>query len=104
MACDGYLIPGVEERLNLLAEQLEVHMDTFGLCKTSCRRIKGCISILSSEIDFAMNTVCTAGIASFLYQQAARLNIPIHDFGKLALQSKIPVRIAGHLQFLLNRT
>ncbi|NLI12276.1 HAD family hydrolase [Pelotomaculum propionicicum] len=53
MACDGYLIPGVKERLNLLAEKLEVHIltaDTFGLCKTSCRGINGCISILSSEI------------------------------------------------------
>ncbi|NLI12277.1 acyl-CoA dehydratase activase [Pelotomaculum propionicicum] len=45
--------------------------------------------------DFAMNTVCAAGTGSFLDQQAARLNIPIHDFGELALQSKIPVRIAG---------
>lgn len=52
MACDGNLIPGVEERLNLLAEQLQVHIitaDTFGICKASCRGINGCISILSSE-------------------------------------------------------
>jgi len=45
--------------------------------------------------DFAMNTVCAAGTGSFLDQQAARLNIPIDQFGELALQSKIPVRIAG---------
>ncbi|MFA4885857.1 MAG: ATPase P [Desulfotomaculaceae bacterium] len=53
MACDGTLIPGVEERLNLLAEQLVVHIltaDTFGLCKISCQGINGCIRILSSEI------------------------------------------------------
>ncbi|MDD2554138.1 MAG: ATPase P [Desulfotomaculaceae bacterium] len=52
MACNGNLIPGVEERLNLLAEQLQVHIitaDTFGICKASCRGINGCISILSSE-------------------------------------------------------
>ncbi len=45
--------------------------------------------------DFAMNTVCAAGTGSFLDQQAARLNIPIEDFGKIALESKAPVRIAG---------
>ena len=45
--------------------------------------------------DFAMNTVCAAGTGSFLDQQAARLNIPIENFGELALKSKNPVRIAG---------
>jgi soluble P-type ATPase len=53
MACDGILIAGVEEKLNLLAEQLEVHIltaDTFGLCRSSCTGIKGNIQILSSEI------------------------------------------------------
>ena len=46
-------------------------------------------------VDFAMNTVCAAGTGSFLDQQAARLNIPIEDFGAYALRSKNPVRIAG---------
>lgn len=46
-------------------------------------------------VDFAMNTVCAAGTGSFLDQQAARLNLPIEQFGELALQSKTPVRIAG---------
>jgi len=46
-------------------------------------------------VDFAMNTVCAAGTGSFLDQQAARLNIPIEEFGALALKSKSPVRIAG---------
>lgn len=45
--------------------------------------------------DFAMNTVCAAGTGSFLDQQASRLNIPITQFGELALQSRAPVRIAG---------
>src|SRR5690554_5793785 len=45
--------------------------------------------------DFAMNTVCAAGTGSFLDQQAARLGIPIADFGEIALQAKNPVRIAG---------
>lgn len=45
--------------------------------------------------DFAMNTVCAAGTGSFLDQQAARLNIPIEQFGNIALKSQSPVRIAG---------
>jgi len=46
-------------------------------------------------VDFAMNTVCAAGTGSFLEHQAARLNIPIEEFGELALKSNQPVRIAG---------
>lgn len=46
-------------------------------------------------VDFAMNSVCAAGTGSFLDQQAARLGIPIEEFGELALQSRNPVRIAG---------
>jgi predicted CoA-substrate-specific enzyme activase len=45
--------------------------------------------------DFAMNTVCAAGTGSFLDQQAARLGIPIQEFGQLALTADIGVRIAG---------
>lgn len=45
--------------------------------------------------DFAMNTVCAAGTGSFLDRQAARLGIPIEEFGALALKSSAPVRIAG---------
>lgn len=45
--------------------------------------------------DFAMNTVCAAGTGSFLDRQAERLDIPIEHFGKYALMSKSPVRIAG---------
>lgn len=45
--------------------------------------------------DFAMNTVCAAGTGSFLDQQAARLHIPIEEFGGQAIKSRQPVRIAG---------
>jgi predicted CoA-substrate-specific enzyme activase len=45
--------------------------------------------------DFAMNSVCAAGTGSFLDQQAYRLNIPIEEFGALAVHSETPVRIAG---------
>lgn len=55
------------------------------------------IIILRDSIvtDFAMNTVCAAGTGSFLDQQASRLNVPIHEFGSYALNSKAPARIAG---------
>lgn len=46
-------------------------------------------------VDFAMNTVCAAGTGSFLDHQSQRLNIPIEEFGHLALKSEHPVRIAG---------
>ncbi len=46
-------------------------------------------------VDFAMNTVCAAGTGSFLDHQATRLNIPIEDFGTLALSAKNRVNIAG---------
>ena len=46
-------------------------------------------------VDFAMNTVCAAGTGSFLDQQANRLQIPIEEFGDMALRSTATVRIAG---------
>ncbi|MFC1920624.1 acyl-CoA dehydratase activase [Chloroflexota bacterium] len=53
--------------------------------------------ILRDEIavDFGMNTVCAAGTGSFLDHQALRLNIDIEDFGRRAVNSRTPVRIAG---------
>ncbi len=46
-------------------------------------------------VGFNMNTVCAAGTGSFLDHQAARLNIPIEEFGDYALRSRAPVAIAG---------
>ena len=54
--------------------------------------------ILLSEgipIDFAMNTVCAAGTGSFLDHQAARLGIPVEEFGTIALTARQGARIAG---------
>jgi predicted CoA-substrate-specific enzyme activase len=49
-----------------------------------------------SVLDFSMNAQCAAGTGSFLDQQANRLNISIEDeFGRLALKSTNPPRIAG---------
>ncbi len=46
-------------------------------------------------VDFAMNTVCAAGTGSFLDHQAARLGIPIEEFGSYALKSRSACQIAG---------
>lgn len=46
-------------------------------------------------VDFAMNTVCAAGTGSFLDHQAARLDIPIEEFGDYALKAENGVQIAG---------
>jgi predicted CoA-substrate-specific enzyme activase len=46
-------------------------------------------------VDFAMNTICAAGTGSFLDHQAARLGVPIEEFGGLALKADAPVNIAG---------
>lgn len=49
MACDGNLLPGVEERLNALANTLNIHVltaDTFGTAAQACRRIKATVHVL----------------------------------------------------------
>jgi predicted CoA-substrate-specific enzyme activase len=45
--------------------------------------------------DFAMNAMCAAGTGSFLDQQAHRLGYDIEGFGRLALKSQVPPRVAG---------
>ena len=46
--------------------------------------------------DFGLNDLCAAGTGSFLDQQADRLNIDIEkDFGRLAVSSESPAKIAG---------
>ncbi|NVM57276.1 MAG: CoA activase [Desulfobacterales bacterium] len=45
--------------------------------------------------DFAMNSLCAAGTGSFLDQQAHRMGYAIEEFGRLALRSETPPRIAG---------
>ncbi|MDR2405753.1 MAG: acyl-CoA dehydratase activase [Deltaproteobacteria bacterium] len=45
--------------------------------------------------DFNMNAICAAGTGSFLDQQAHRLGYDIESFGKLALKSELPPRVAG---------
>lgn len=55
------------------------------------------VIIINNSIitDYAMNTLCAAGTGAFLSSQAKRLDIDIKDFGKLALTSNNPVKIAA---------
>ncbi len=46
-------------------------------------------------VDYAMNTLCAAGTGSFLSSQAKRLDVPVEEFGPLALTSKNPTPIAA---------
>lgn len=45
--------------------------------------------------DYAMNSICAAGTGSFLSSQAKRLGVDVKDFGKIALSSKNPTKIAA---------
>ncbi|MCI5966776.1 MAG: acyl-CoA dehydratase activase [Tenericutes bacterium] len=46
-------------------------------------------------VDYAMNTLCAAGTGAFLSSQANRLGVNVEDFGKIALTSKKPTKIAA---------
>ena len=45
--------------------------------------------------DYARNTICAAGTGAFLSSQAKRLEVDVEDFGKIALTSKNPTKIAA---------
>ncbi len=52
------------------------------------------ISIRNGEVvDFQMNKICAAGTGSFVEEQAARMNIPIAQFGPLALTAEEPASL-----------
>ena len=44
-------------------------------------------------VDFQMNKICAAGTGSFVEEQAARMGIPINEFGLLALTAKNPASL-----------
>lgn len=45
--------------------------------------------------DYAMNTLCAAGTGAFLSSQAERLGVAVEDFGRIALTSSKPTKIAA---------
>lgn len=52
------------------------------------------ISLRKGEVvDFQMNKICAAGTGSFVEEQAARMGIPLADFGPMALGAKQPTEL-----------
>ena len=52
------------------------------------------ISIEKGEVvDFQMNKICAAGTGSFIEEQAKKFNIPIDEFGAMALSSDNPISL-----------
>ena len=52
------------------------------------------ISLKNGEVvDFQMNKICAAGTGSFVEEQAARMGIPLGDFGPLALTAEHPASL-----------
>ncbi len=43
--------------------------------------------------DFQMNKICAAGTGSFIEEQAVKFDLPIQDFGKMALKGTNPVSL-----------
>ena len=43
--------------------------------------------------DFQMNKICAAGTGSFIEEQANKFNIPIEEFGSMALSSNRPINL-----------
>lgn len=52
------------------------------------------ISLQGGQVaDFQMNKICAAGTGSFVEEQAARIGIPLEEFGPLALTAQAPVEL-----------
>lgn len=52
------------------------------------------ISLKDGEVsDFQMNKICAAGTGSFVEEQAARMGIPLAEFGPLALSADNPASL-----------
>ncbi|WMJ89238.1 acyl-CoA dehydratase activase-related protein [Anaerocolumna sp. MB42-C2] len=44
-------------------------------------------------VDFQMNKICAAGTGSFIEEQAKKFNIPIENFGEIAIESDTPISL-----------
>lgn len=53
------------------------------------------IHSVKGELQFALNTGCSAGTGSFLEEQVNRLNLDIHDYSRIASKASDVPRIAG---------
>lgn len=51
--------------------------------------------------NFEMNKICAAGTGAFIEEQAAKLDILINDYGKIALASKSPAELGDRCTVLI---
>lgn len=74
---------------------LSIHKDVKTILEIGGQDSK--IILLNNGIitNYAMNTLCAAGTGAFLSSQAKRLGMNVEDFGKHALKSKNPTKIAS---------
>ncbi|MGI6169595.1 MAG: acyl-CoA dehydratase activase [Christensenellales bacterium] len=60
------------------------------------------ISITDTLVrNFEMNKICAAGTGAFIEEQAAKLGVPIEEFGKTALAAKAPVQLGDQCTVLI---
>ncbi|MGI6170025.1 MAG: acyl-CoA dehydratase activase, partial [Christensenellales bacterium] len=60
------------------------------------------ISIADTLVrNFEMNKICAAGTGAFIEEQAAKLGIPIEEFGKTALAAKAPAQLGDQCTVLI---
>jgi predicted CoA-substrate-specific enzyme activase len=60
------------------------------------------ISIADTLVrNFEMNKICAAGTGAFIEEQAAKLGIPIEEFGKTALAAKTPAQLGDQCTVLI---
>lgn len=51
--------------------------------------------------NFEMNKICAAGTGAFIEEQAAKLDIPIEEYGKIALASRSPAELGDRCTVLI---
>ncbi|MCC5909368.1 MAG: CoA activase [Clostridiaceae bacterium] len=68
-----------------LDEEIDTIIEIGGQDSKFIKLEKGVVS------DFEMNKICAAGTGSFIEEQAKKLNIPIGEFGDLAISSENPI-------------
>jgi predicted CoA-substrate-specific enzyme activase len=55
-------------------------------------------------VDFQMNKVCAAGTGSFIEEQAKKFEIPINEFGDIALNSNHPIGLGERCTVFIETT
>lgn len=67
LACDGTLLPGVDNRLRRLADRLEIHVltaDTFGTCRTVLQGLPVGVSVLGTGREDAAKQAFVRGLGA----------------------------------------